>query len=448
VDDEKRHRLIDLGAESLADALLELANWDERAEDLLERMISTREESITRFKKKLAALHKIRKFIPWGRSAAFARELASILEDLRAGTVAPRIGVQLTADFFHSDSSVFEHCDDSSGHVGWVYSYDACKLFSSFASDCDDKHWIVDLVLNLIREDDYSVRASLVESAGEYLPDEMMLLMVDRLWQLTDDASEDYEKRHWCYKIESLARQLHDAPLFEKARRIADPDISAKSAADIAKVYLDAGDAATALSWMERVPDPGNLSIREGSRLLLDIHRKLGNTEETTKVLWRIFREHRSEDSLSELLEVIGKDQRKAIIDAEVKTILEEKRLSYSDINFLIEIGCLNDVEVYLLNRSKQINGKMYYTLLPIAETLRENRYYLAATVVYRSLLDSILERGKSKAYHHGKDYLEILFEMAQSITDWASVTSHQSYANTLLEIHSRKRSFWSCYRE
>lgn len=84
MNDEKRQQLINLGAASLADALLELANWNERAEDLLERMISTREECIARFKEKLAALHKIHKFIPWGRSAAFARELDSILDRARS----------------------------------------------------------------------------------------------------------------------------------------------------------------------------------------------------------------------------------------------------------------------------------------------------------------------------------------------------------------------------
>ena len=43
---KRKQRLIDLGAECLADALLELAIWSDAADDLVERMVYAPEENI------------------------------------------------------------------------------------------------------------------------------------------------------------------------------------------------------------------------------------------------------------------------------------------------------------------------------------------------------------------------------------------------------------------
>jgi hypothetical protein len=43
---DRKQRLLELGADRLADALLELAGRDDTADDLLERMIATPQENI------------------------------------------------------------------------------------------------------------------------------------------------------------------------------------------------------------------------------------------------------------------------------------------------------------------------------------------------------------------------------------------------------------------
>lgn len=98
-----KQRLLELGAERLADALLELASRDHGAEELVERMIATPQESIERFKKRLAGIKRSRRFIRWGESAAFARELQELLRDVEAGVSDPRTGAELVASFYGCD---------------------------------------------------------------------------------------------------------------------------------------------------------------------------------------------------------------------------------------------------------------------------------------------------------------------------------------------------------
>lgn len=103
MDKDRKQRLIELGAEVLADALLKLAGQDEVADVLVERMIAAPKENIKHFNAKLSGLKRMRRFIRWGESAGFARELEAILEDLKTGIEDARTGAELAAAFYEAD---------------------------------------------------------------------------------------------------------------------------------------------------------------------------------------------------------------------------------------------------------------------------------------------------------------------------------------------------------
>ena len=139
MSDSRKQKLIDLGAETLAQALLDIAVSSDAADDLIERLIATPDENVQRFKKKLAGLKRSRRFIDWRSSSGFARDLEMLLQDVKAGVTDPLTGVKLVAAFYETDESVFDRCDDSSGRVGDVFRFDAKELFMEYASCCPDK---------------------------------------------------------------------------------------------------------------------------------------------------------------------------------------------------------------------------------------------------------------------------------------------------------------------
>lgn len=76
-----------------------------------------------------------------------------------------------------------------------------------------------------------------------------------------------------------------------------------------------------------------------------------------------------------------------------------------------------------------------------------ENRH-LVTSLIFRSLLLSILERGYTKAYPHGVRYLKKLDILSEAITDWKEFNNHEAFKKQIIEAHSRKRSFWSKYED
>ena len=444
--DPRKEKLIALGADALADALLNLAVHSDEADDLIEQLIATPKENIQRFKRKLAGLKRRRRFIGWRESAGFARELEMLLQDLKAGVNDPVTGIELVAAFYQADNAIFEMCDDSSGHIGSVFRYDARDLFVDYASRCSDKEKVAGIILKVNQEDNYGIRNTLIDCAGECLPEEVIRSMIAELQKRADKEKDEYGKRRHLMLIESLARQIKDPRLFEKARIASWGKLSTAALIDIARVYLESGDVETAHSWLKKIPEGETYQEYKRDKLLEEIYRRQGNSEELTKLLYQRFRSFHTTDTLQALLDLIGNDKRDEVIADEVTHILKSDRLRESDAEFLIAIGKMDEAEAYLLGRADQLNGNHYHSLLSLAEAMESDNRHLVTTLIYRSLLISILERGYTKAYPHGVRYLKKLDKLSGLVTDWKDFNNHEAFKEQIIQAHGRKRSFWSKY--
>ena len=443
---DRKQKLIALGADALADALLNIAVHSDEADDLIEQLIATPKQNVQRFKQKLSGLKHSRRFIDWRGTAGFARELEMLLQDLKSGVDDPFTGVELVAAFYEADNIIFEMCDDSSGNIGDVFRYDAKELFVDYASRCSDKDKIADIILKVNKKDSYGIRDTLIDCAGECLPESVIRRMIASLQKWADKEKDEYGKRHHLRSIESLARQIKDAKLFEKTRIASWGKLSTAALIDIARVYLESGDVETAHSWLKKIPEDETFQEYERDKLLLEIYRKQGDTGKLTELLYQKFRSYHSIDTLQELLDEIGHDKRDEVVADEVEMIMKSDRLLESDAKFLISIGKIEEAEEYLLGRANQLDGNHYGSLLSLAEAMETENRHLVTSLIYRSLLISILERGYTKAYPHGIRYLKKLDKLAASVADWKKFHHHEAFKAQIIEDHGRKRSFWSKY--
>ena len=446
-----RDKLIALGPETLADALLELAGHYDEADDLVERLVATDHEKVVRFRARLTDLKQNDYFYDWRHVGGFARELEGLLADLAESVEDSKIGVELMALFFESDRDVFESCDDSSGEVGDIFRQDAAKLFSHFGAGCLDKTWLGSLIIKLLADDGYGVRDSLLECGADYLPEDDRRELIEQFWGMAEKDENEYNRHSWYRCVEELAKQLGDAQLFEKARLASVDEPGTGACLDIASVYLKNGDPQTALAWIERDKDPNSFRTDKRDDLLQDIYGQLGDFDKAEELAWKRFRCYRCLDGLDDLLAVIGTDtgdqeQRQVVIAGQVKEVLAQHRFNAFDARFLLETNNQQEAETYLLQSVEQFNGDFYGELLELAQAMEHDKRYLVATMLYRALLDSILKRGYTKSYSHGVRYLKKLDTMALVISNWQSFVDHTTYKKEVRSAHGRKYSFWRRY--
>jgi hypothetical protein len=442
--DERRQKLVKAGAPLLADALLELAEHTAAAERLVERLTASPIAAVTKIKKRLAALKRGTRFIDWRGSRNFARELEELLRDLRAGVHDPATGLSLVAAFYECDSAILGRCDDSDGTVGDVFRHDARELFMHYAAESDDKEAVMALILKLAFTDDNSLRFPLLASASACLPEPLLRRMVLEIQGWRKPAHNEYEQLHCSLLIESLARQLGDVRLFTETRLASRPQVTAASCLDIARVHLERGEVDAAAGWLEKVPPEERFQREEREELWQEVYQHRGDTAALAALLERRFAEYPSRDTLEELLAVVGEAERERILAAARVRIREDARFHPGHVRFLLEVGDPAAAAGYLLARTDGLDGRMYERLLPLAKAMEKAGQPLAAVILYRALLVSILERGYAKAYPHAARYLHKLDMLATGISDWQGVDGHNAFVAMLRATHSRKTSFWA----
>jgi hypothetical protein len=398
------------------------------------------------FASKISEIKHSDGYITWNEAYNFSRDLELLLESIMLGIENPIEGCKLLAAFFECDEACFENCDDSSGYIGTVFSMDAAESFAHFAKRCPDKEWIQDLILELVQNDNYGVRGHLFKYASVYLPEPAILSLMQRIQNLADTETDARDKKIWLNFKETLSRQLNNPELFIKTKIAVRGSLMANDFLEIAQAYMEAGDAKTALSWLEKITDDEVLRVSERDNMLLQIYGHLGLKEKQTDLTWNIFRSYRTTDSLNKLLSLIGTERREEVLRGELTLISANSTLSLYDAEFLADVGYIKEAAQYVIERMEQVSGILYHSLQDLAQVFEKNGYRFAASVIYRALLDSILTQGKSKIYHYGISYLRKLDQLAPYVEDWKDLPDHQSYVEMLLHFHKRKTSFWGSY--
>ncbi len=443
--DDRKEKLVHLGSEALAEALLDMAQYLDQVDDRINRMLSTTKENLSQYRKKLSTLKRATTFIDRRHSTELAESLFLLLDDLEACAPDPCLGVELVVAFYETDDSVFSRCDDSDGPIGEVYSCHAKNLFIRYASSCEDKDTIASHLMKLSMRDEYFVRSPLMDSAYLFLDESRIRSMIDTLLIIASEQQKEYEKYYYFRIIGSFAKQIKDAKLFEKIRLSLHGENPA-ACIEIAKVYLDCDEVEKALAWIQKVPEGASRYRSEYSSVLTAIYTKQGNTEGLSAILKRKFRDFPTMGTFQELLNVVGEDAKEALVDEEIEHILHDMMLKLYYLEFILTYGKVADAETYLFARADKIAGNRYETLEHCAMIFEEKQSFLATSLIFRGLLDAILEKGYTKSYPHGVRYLQKLDNLDPLVSDWKAFPDHASYKDSLLEIHGKKRSFWGQY--
>ncbi|MEA4866319.1 MAG: hypothetical protein VB088_13095 [Sphaerochaeta sp.] len=445
--DNRKQLLMDLGAETLADTLLELAGHNEQVNDKINSLTSAEKVNIKRYRQKLAGLRNSTRYIGLEMTDFFADQLERMLTDLETWVTDPCTGLDLVAEFIETDAVVFEMCDDSDGTVGGVYLSTARNLFFHYASLCLDKERVATLFIRLVSKDDYGARSSLMKDVVEELGEPALSLVLKKLQALEANEKDAKNKRSYTWMLESITSQQREADLFAAALQGRQVDLSVPKMLEVARAFLEKQDAESALAWVQRIPANDVSHGYEIEQILKEIYTMQGDRESLVALQYKRFRSFRTQGRFEELLLATGREKREEILANEWAIICQNPSFNDHDAQFLSDVGMMDELEAYVFARVETLHEGSYYTVPEIAAALAKHGRYLAASLLYRSLLDCMMERAYAKSYHHGVDYLNALDAFAPLIKDWKTFSTHNSYKVNLLLENKRKTAFWNQYR-
>lgn len=428
--------------------------------------------------RRLAALEKARGFIDWQKRRAFAADLdatlATILTDLKP--LDPGLALDRLLRFLRGADATLERVDDSSGQVHAVYEA-AAEAAAGLASTlpADAAAQFATRALDGLDRDGFGLIGGLLADLLPRLPADALApldaTLTEAVAALPAGAGmgggarfaaggQDWERRYQRHRLNRLRQVIADirgdADAFIAIEQEMSPERPDSVA--VAERLLAAGRPEEALDWIRRRQKRGVRVVtredliagsfgsdapeREREAVEIRILDALGRRDEAQNLRWSRFEASLDPQALRDYLARLPDFEDEEALERAFAHAARGKD-PHGGLHFLIRWPNLERAARLVLARRGEWSGRVWELLAPAAEAL-EPDHPLAASLLYRALVDDILERGRSPAYGHGARHLTRLGELARELAPGDLVPDHEAYVAALRKAHGRKSGFWS----
>jgi hypothetical protein len=395
-------------------------------------------------KKEIASLKRSSKFVDYYESDS----LADRLNDLRLRIVgdlnakSPQIAFEMMLDFLDLHKNTLEQVDDSNGTVSGVF-FTACDDLGSLAGHIHplNNQEIVDIIFARFMNNEYGIYDGIIHSFKDILKDQDFDLLREKLEHGVNDKNALTIK----LGLNSIADCKNNVDDYIAACAFKN-GICAHDHLDIAKRLIKHWRPKEALKWLDSMEIPLNHSWQQDKKSLqIEALELDGNYEQAQKERLVWFSETLSPKLYGEILKFVKPDFKETFQSDAVKKAFQFPE-PHGALSFLVQIQKFEEVAKFVHARFNELNGRQYYTLRPAADLL-QNTDPIAATLLYRKMIEPVLDETKSKYYNYAAKDLVTCGVLNSKIANWGTLQNHEEYLKVIETKHKRKISFWAEYQ-
>lgn len=461
-----------LGAERLAELLIEVSDANPAVKRRLRLEVAGTQSPgavAKEVRKRLAAIARSRSFIDWQNIRTFADDL-DMQRRAISGQLAkadPAEALDLTWQFLALASSIHERCDDSSGIVGDVFRAAVRDLGEIAVAAKPSPESLADRAFDALNANDYSQYDELIRALSPALGPRGLDHLKRRFMELSKRPPENPNAKDrkpigwgsggpiYAHEIANRRRETTvRVALQEIADALGDVDgfiaqysdearTAPRVAAEIARRLLDASRAQEAWDAINAAATdrPGRIPF-EWEETRLNVMEALGRAAEAQEFRWSCFERSLDEAHLRAHLKRLPDFDD---VEAERRALSHAQK--YPDVHqalaFLVFWPALEQATALVLDRVGELDGNIYEILSPAADALAR-KYPLAATLLFRAMIDFSLKHNRVKRYRHAARHLAECASLASAIADFGNAEPHDQYVGRLKAEHGRKSSFWT----
>ncbi len=496
---EQKEALSKLSKATLVNFVAEVQGVDKLLDKKIERLLlqSDTPKLIKKLTSNLKGLRRRHAFVEYWRVSEFATELQYLADDVMS--LYPEqadICLNLLELFLESSNSSLQRCEDN-GEVAKTYR-SAAESWLTVASKCYEQEKLslpIDeqdilsqawqqKIKTLIDENDYgfghiyATKEALIEGVNQLLSESEIAGLIEDYEQYYEslfeqDSSEsikslstkrsyDHSRANHQEKLKTevtligLVRALGNVALFEKVYlRIYPKDaMTSQQLNELLPFMLDHKAFDKAEYYLNEVWQNNSKQNKQEQLKRLDwlseIHRLQGDTKVQMQVLNEAFELHASPQRLKSIMAIASPAQQAKLRKTAYK-LAEQQESIVDAISLLLEINETILANQVAVTRHLEFNDIHYETLTRLLKDLPENTD-LIKVIIYRSLIDDILDQGRSKAYGYAARYCKKLIafntSIGNTVESYSTLMTHQNYIKALYDKHGKKYSFWERLEE
>ena len=467
-------KLAALGLDRLAQLVLDAAESHAAVKKLVETaMAATKGPKAVAMliDRRLAALERGKSQLASDKAKAFTIDLGliqkAIVEEL--GPVDPSAAAQRLLRFIATHSSVYERTDDPQNRVEAVYNSAVAALQPLAAAMPEaDRSGLPDMVMAELASQMYLFFLPAVEAVVGCLAGKARKAFDADLVRLLQQPPPHGSA--WDYAHERRVQALIGArQLIAKAQGDIDGFVALEDSKPpdrqnplaTAAILLGAGRLPQALAWVRRDTGPPayltHADVADGlpgrdpvslGRIGLEarILEAMGDRAAAQALRWACFEDTFDAAMLREHIAHLDDFDEFDVIDRAFGLVAASPA-AYRALGFFIAWPQYERAARLVVERRAIWNGRRYELLMPAATAL-EDAWPVAASVLYRVLLDDILAGARSFAYGFAARYLVRLDALAAACdaASHGAIETHALYRANLMNLHGRKGEFWQVF--
>jgi hypothetical protein len=434
--------------EKLVDILLSLHTSNHDIQKQLDIIFAGLDEDpkkiVSMINKEISSLKRSTKFVDYYESDSLAHRLDNlrlrISNDLT--TKSAKIAFETMLDFLDLHKNTLARVDDSNGTVSGVF-VTACEDLGNIAQQTDhlNDQEIVEIVFSRFMNNDYGIYDDIIHHLKGILKDNGLNLLQARLEQTSNEKNISKIK----IGLKSIADCANDVEAFIRACLFKN-GVRAHEHIEIARRLIKHWRAQEALKWLDSMGIPSHHHWQEDrTELKIQALELEGNYEQAQKERLSWFADTLNPKLYGDILKAAKPDFKETFKSDSINKALQFLQ-PHIALNFLVQIQEFDYVARFVHLRGNEFSGREYYTLRPAADLLQAIDP-IAATLLYRKMIEAILEETKSKYYNYAAKDLVTCKVLDTKITDWQGLQRHDEYFKELEIKHKRKISFWSEYQ-
>lgn len=390
-------------------------------------------------------------FIDYRSAHPFSQQLEQLLADI--GDLAEQHAAQALAlldQLLEQHGTIYERVDDSDGYLGDALG-NAVELWLAVATilrseQPEARDWVGD-VCTLYDNNDYGCVDDIISISSNLLSIKELRELAERFEHdarvaIDRHKGNDYNEQaaHACMRLSAVAQALSDINLYEQATLLTTPQPNLQQLQDLINYALSIKALERAEYWLQQ--PQWQVDQRRHAQLSNRLLEHQGNITQLKHNLLQAFQQEPSEHNLRAYWQHAEPDERQVIGEQVLEQAKSLKSASEA-IRLLLFIGSIEMAAEYFIAHHAKLKGSWYGTLLGWLEPFEAAEQTLASILCYRLLLADLLDRGYSKAYHHGARYFHSLLKLDKKQPDYRGLDNAQAYITALQAKHGRKRSFW-----
>jgi hypothetical protein len=214
-------------------------------------------------------------------------------------------------------------------------------------------------------------------------------------------------------------------------------------AAEVALLLLKNNKGKDALVLLSNVGDDGgSFGQEQWDDAYISTLTVLGRHNGAQAHRWLCFENRLSIDHLRAFLKGLPDFE-----DVEAEDRARAYALTFPDVlralHFCLKWSDLSTAAQLVKARADELNGDHYELLTTAADALRE-RHPLAATLLWRAMINFALIEGRASRYGHAASHLNDCDAVAPKVDTFGLFPSHDRYVDELRIRHEHELSFWA----